>query len=75
MRQRMVVALLGLVMGALVLLAAQTPAHAYIDPGTGSYLFQLAIAGFLGGAFVLRLYWRKLMRMLGRRSGEDEEEE
>jgi len=34
-----------------------TDAWAYIDPGTGSYLFQLAAAGFFAGMFTLRQYW------------------
>ena len=34
-----------------------TEALAYVDPGTGSYLFQLAAAGFLAGMFTLRRYW------------------
>lgn len=29
-------------------------AHAYIDPGTGSYIFQLLIAGFLGSLFFMK---------------------
>ncbi len=29
-------------------------AHAYMDPGTGSYIFQIVIAGILGGFFVVR---------------------
>jgi hypothetical protein len=35
-------------------------AHAYVDPGTGSYLLQILIAGLLGAAFALKLYWNKL---------------
>jgi drug/metabolite transporter (DMT)-like permease len=35
-------------------------AHAYIDPGTGSYMFQLLIAGALAGAFVLRAFWGRV---------------
>lgn len=34
-------------------------AGAYLDPGTGSYLFQMLIAGALGGLFVIKTYWRK----------------
>ena len=34
-----------------------TEALAYVDPGTGSYLFQLAAAGFLAGMFTVRRYW------------------
>jgi hypothetical protein len=29
-------------------------AHAYLDPGTGSYIFQVLIAGLLGGMFFFR---------------------
>ena len=32
-------------------------AWAYIDPGTGSYLFQLAAAGLLAGVYTMRHYW------------------
>lgn len=39
----------------LFIVISITEAHAqYIDPGTGSYLFQLFIAGFLGVIF----YWK-----------------
>lgn len=35
-------------------------AHAYyIDPGSGSYLFQMAIAGVLGGFYALRQMFGK----------------
>lgn len=36
-------------------------ARAYLDPGTGSAMLQMAIAGLLGGMFVLKTYWRKLV--------------
>lgn len=29
-------------------------AHAYLDPGTGSYLFQILIAGLLGSFFFIK---------------------
>jgi len=29
-------------------------AHAYIDPGTGSYLFQLLVAGLFAGLFFMK---------------------
>ena len=35
-------------------------ARAYVDPGTGSYILQILIAGLLGAAFALKLYWNKL---------------
>jgi hypothetical protein len=43
-----------------------TNAWAYVDPGTGSYLFQLAAAGFFAGMFTLRQYWKVLKARFGR---------
>jgi len=45
---------------ALVFLAGTADVAAYIDPGTGSYLFQLAAAGALATLFVLRRYWHAI---------------
>lgn len=39
---------------------------AYIDPGTGSLLFQMLIAGLLSGAYVLRSSIWSLRKMLSR---------
>jgi len=36
------------------------PAHAYLDPGVGSYAVQVAIAGMAGALFALRSFWGKL---------------
>ncbi len=36
------------------------PAHAYIDPGTGSYMLQLLLAGALAAAFILRASWARV---------------
>ncbi len=36
------------------------PAHAYLDPGTGSYVFQFLIAGLVGAIFVIKSFWRNL---------------
>lgn len=35
-------------------------AHAYLDPGTGSYVFQVLIATVIGGLFALKMYWQKI---------------
>lgn len=35
------------------------PVFAYIDPGTGSYFFQVIVAVFLGGVLYLKVFWRK----------------
>src|SRR5690554_2073266 len=41
---------------AATLLAAR-PAHAYVDPGTGSFVLQLLLAAFFGVAFTFRRAW------------------
>jgi hypothetical protein len=50
---------------ALALLAFQPPAHAYIDPGTGSLILQGLIAAFVGAAFALKnFYYTKVKRVI-----------
>ena len=57
-------------------LAPSHSAHAYIDPGTGSYIFQLAIAMGLAGAFLVKMYWRKLLSLFSRgRDGGSEDDD
>ena len=34
--------------------------YAYLDPGTGSYILQLVIAGILGGLFAIKMFWFKI---------------
>ncbi|MGE3176866.1 MAG: hypothetical protein AB7O32_05325 [Vicinamibacterales bacterium] len=41
---------------------------AYIDPGTGSYLLQMAIAGLLGAGYTVRRFWSHIAARLGRSS-------
>ncbi len=36
------------------------PTYAYIDPGTGSYVLQVVIAGLLGALVSLRIYWARI---------------
>jgi hypothetical protein len=38
---------------------------AYVDPGTGSFVIQAAVAMFAGAAVALRVYWTKLMGLFG----------
>jgi hypothetical protein len=60
----------GIGLGALLLLAASQPAHAYLDPGTGSYALQMSVAGVLGALFSLKMFWRGIAHT-GRRSSGD----
>jgi len=43
---------------ALGIVALTVDLEAYIDPGTGSYLFQLAIAGVFAALYTIKRYWR-----------------
>jgi hypothetical protein len=45
----------------LLLVVSDRPAHAYVDPGTASYLFQLIAGAVLGVVFVLRTYWNRIV--------------
>ncbi len=45
---------------ALIVLLFSGDAHAYLDPATGSYIFQILIAGLLGGLFAVKMFWRKI---------------
>ncbi len=48
-----------------MLLLAAPVAHAYIDPGTGSYILQIALAFFLGALFALKMFWKNVKAFLG----------
>lgn len=39
---------------------------AYIDPGTGSYLIQLLLAGLLGIGVTMKFYWRRIVAFFKR---------
>jgi hypothetical protein len=53
--------------------------HAYLDPGSGSFLLQLLIAALLGGLFLLKAYWGKISaffrRVTNRQSIDQDEDE
>ncbi|MCX5810117.1 MAG: hypothetical protein NTX36_12245 [Proteobacteria bacterium] len=35
-------------------------AHAYLDPGTGSYILQVLLAVVIGGLFSIKVFWKKI---------------
>jgi hypothetical protein len=65
--------------GTLVILAmagqllGPGDALAYIDLGTGSYVFQVIIASLLGAAFAVKAYWERIRAFFGRRRREDDD--
>lgn len=47
-----------------------TPAHAYLDPATGSIILQILLGGAAGAALAARLYWHRLLIFLRIRADE-----
>ena len=54
-------------------------AHAYLDPGTGSYFIQIALAAIVGALFAVRLFWGRIkaffQKLFSRSVGEEEQGE
>ncbi len=46
--------------------------RAYLDPGSGSILIQVLVAGLLGAAFLVKTYWRKLTSIFTRKARPEE---
>ena len=38
--------------------------YAYLDPGTGSYIFQLLIASLVGGLFAVKVFWKDIKNFI-----------
>ena len=51
--------------------------HAYLDPGSGSFILQIILATFIGGLFIVKSYWQKIRRFIRSKftKGEDGEQE
>lgn len=62
-----------LIVTAWWLLMGTTPAHAYLDPGTGGMLLQLLLAGIAGLIIWLKLNWRRFTIKIGLRKPDPED--
>jgi hypothetical protein len=60
-----------LVVAMILFLSHQSPVHAYLDPGTGSIVLQAVMAGVVGALAVVRLYWSRIKRLVGRHDPND----
>ena len=36
-------------------------AHAYLDPGSGSMMLQMLLAGVAGVALAIKMFWRRIL--------------
>ena len=55
----------GLLLVGFFLLAFARPAHAYLEPGSGSMLLQVLLGGFAGIVVLLQLFWQRILSVLG----------
>lgn len=62
-RERTYILLLGLVFSS--------SAFAYLDPGAGSFILQMLIAGILGALFTIKMYWYKLKMFVAKLFGKE----
>ena len=44
-----------------VFLCAPSDAHAYLDPGSGSAVLQILLAGVAGASVAIKFYWRRVV--------------
>ena len=56
------------------LISTQT-AQAYLDPGSGSLLFQLLIGGVLSGLFAIKLYYKKIKSFFNKKNADGHQSE
>ena len=63
----------------VLLLLTPSRAHAYLDPGTGSYIFQLLLAALVGALFAIRIYWGRIksffQKLFSKENSEPQDEE
>ena len=50
---------LGLSFMIFYLVVLTKNAYAYLDPGSGSYILQIIMAGLLAASFTLKTFWKR----------------
>jgi hypothetical protein len=58
-----------------ILLSGPGRELAYLDPGSGSFIFQLIIAGIAGSALAIRMYWSRIVRKFRGEALESDEDD
>lgn len=57
----------------IISLCYSQSAFAYLDPGTGSIILQMLIAGIVGAMYTIKLYWYRLKVFIAQLFGKDSE--
>ncbi len=58
----------------LLLLLAIRPAHAYLDPATGSMILQVLVAAIAAAAITIKAFWHRIRGFFGGSPGAEEVE-
>ncbi len=58
---------------ACFLLIVIPTANAYIDPGSGSFIFQMIVGATLAVSFGVKMFWRRIRSFFSRTNPTDEE--
>ena len=48
------------------------PAQAYLDPGSGSLIFQVIVGGAMAIGLGVKVFWRRIVSLFSRRRSDDE---
>ena len=59
---------------AVVLVLLPSPALAYIDPGTGSFLIQGIIAAVVGAGIAIKMFWHRIKSALTGKSIDEDDD-
>lgn len=58
----------------LAMLLLPTPALAYLDPGTGSFLIQGVIAVVVGAGFAIKMFWHRIKALFTGKSMDEDDD-
>ena len=58
----------------IVIIAPFMRPHLYLDPGSGSFLIQLIVAGVVGAGFIIKAYWKKIKGLFNRSGAKEEDD-
>jgi len=50
------------------------PANAYLDPGSGSYMIQMLIAGVAGSGLMIKAFWTRIKSFVAKKKNEKKRE-
>lgn len=53
----------------VLFLALSPPAHAYLDPGSGSFMIQVLIAGMAAFLLTLKSFWNNIIHFFSDKKG------